>query len=70
MIVPHVNTAAEAERVVRYARFAPLGERSATGGMPILRYASVDPLYANQVCNEKATVICMIESRKGVENVE
>jgi 2-keto-3-deoxy-L-rhamnonate aldolase RhmA len=35
VIVPHVNSVAEAENVVRYAKFAPLGERSATSGMAI-----------------------------------
>lgn len=33
VIVPHVNTAAEAAHVVKCAKFAPIGERSATNGM-------------------------------------
>ncbi|WVW84356.1 hypothetical protein I302_106390 [Kwoniella bestiolae CBS 10118] len=70
VIVPHVQNAQEAENVVRYARFAPLGERSATGGMPIMRYANLPPRYANIACNENITVICMVESVKAVECVE
>ena len=70
VIVPHVESAEEAKNVIRCARFAPLGSRSATGGMPIMRYANVNPKYGNQVCNENITVICMIESLKAVNNVE
>lgn len=70
VIVPHVNSAAEAQNVVRYAKFAPLGERSATGGMPIFRYASVAAKYANQVSNEGTLIICMIETEKALEDVE
>ncbi|WWC94416.1 hypothetical protein V866_001258 [Kwoniella sp. B9012] len=70
VIVPHVQNAQEAENVVRYARFTPQGERSATGGMPIMRYANVPPKYANIACNENITVICMVESIKAVECVD
>lgn len=70
MIVPHVNSAAEAEHVVQCARFAPLGERSATLGMPALRYAAVAPRYANQVANEATLVICMIETERALKNVK
>ncbi|WVF69041.1 hypothetical protein IAT40_003815 [Kwoniella sp. CBS 6097] len=70
IIVPHVNSAAEAANVVKYARFAPLGERSATGTMPMLRYANVPAKYANPVCNELVTVICMIETERALEDVD
>lgn len=70
IIVPHVNSAAEAANVVRYAKFAPIGERSATGTMPMLRYAPVPAKYANTVCNELTTVICMIETVRALDDVE
>ena len=38
--------------------------------MPVLRYANVAAKYANVVCNENITVICMIESQVGLANVE
>lgn len=34
MIVPHISSVAEAEAVVRAARFPPLGVRSAVAGLP------------------------------------
>jgi 2-keto-3-deoxy-L-rhamnonate aldolase RhmA len=70
VIVPHVNSVAEAENVVRYAKFAPLGERSATSGMPILRYNSVPAKYANPVANDATVVICMIETERALEIAE
>ncbi|KAL7423534.1 hypothetical protein Q5752_001114 [Cryptotrichosporon argae] len=70
IIVPHVNSAVEAANVVRYAKFAPLGERSATGTMPMLRYAPVPAEYANMVCNDLTIVICMIETVRALEDVD
>ncbi|WWC60734.1 uncharacterized protein I303_103310 [Kwoniella dejecticola CBS 10117] len=70
IIVPHVNSAAEAANVVKYARFAPLGERSATGTMPMLRYANVPAKFANPICNDLVTVICMIETERALEDVD
>src|ERR1700744_1363510 len=35
---PHIRSAEEARAVVRAAKFPPLGERSAAGGPPHLRY--------------------------------
>ncbi|WVQ68280.1 uncharacterized protein L199_006487 [Kwoniella botswanensis] len=70
IIVPHVNSAAEAANVVKYARFAPLGERSATGTMPMLRYANVPAKFANPICNDLVTVICMIETVRALEDVD
>src|ERR1700726_3902835 len=39
VMVPHVNTAAEARAVVEACRFAPQGHRSAAGTVPSLGYA-------------------------------
>src|ERR1700735_1763794 len=41
VMVPHVNTAAEARAIVEACRFAPLGHRSAAGTVPSLRYAAL-----------------------------
>lgn len=70
VIVPHVNSAEEAQRVVDCAKFAPLGERSATNNMPQFRYANIPYAEANIVANELTTVICMIETEKALEDVE
>lgn len=70
VIVPHVKSASEAAQVVKYAKFTPIGERSATAGMPLLRYANIPAREANQVANELTTVICMIETQGAVDDIE
>jgi len=70
VIVPHVKNAKEAAKVVQYAKFTPIGERSATSGMPLLRYASIPAREANVIANELTTVICMIETQGAVDDVE
>jgi 2-keto-3-deoxy-L-rhamnonate aldolase RhmA len=70
VIVPHVNTRLEAESVVKCAKFAPIGQRSATNGMPLLRYNTVAYKEANLVANDLTTVICMIETEEALQNVE
>lgn len=70
VIIPHIDTAEEARNVVKYAKFAPLGERSATNNMPQFRYANVPYGPANIVSNELTTVICMIESETALKNLE
>ncbi|CAK7232885.1 hypothetical protein SCUCBS95973_008409 [Sporothrix curviconia] len=70
VIVPHVNTAAEARAVVKYSKFSPLGERSISGGMPIFRLRSVPNVASSLVANENTLVICMIETEEAVNNVD
>ncbi|CAK7212693.1 hypothetical protein SBRCBS47491_001553 [Sporothrix bragantina] len=70
VIVPHVNTAAEARAAVKYAKFSPLGERSISGGLPIFGLKNVPQVAASQVANENTLVICMIETQKAVDNVD
>ena len=41
VIAPHVCSAEEARAVVRAAKYAPLGERSAAGALPHLQYRAV-----------------------------
>jgi hypothetical protein len=36
----------------------------------MLQYAAVPAKYANPVCNELTTVICMIETVRALEDVE
>src|SRR5215831_13882367 len=47
VIAPHVRSAEEARAVVRAAKFPPLGERSAAGALPHLRYRSLPQAQAN-----------------------
>ena len=64
VIVPHIRSAAEAREVVAAAKFPPLGERSASGGLPHLQYRSFPIADANKALNDALSLPEMIILRK------
>jgi 4-hydroxy-2-oxoheptanedioate aldolase len=69
--VPHVRTAEDAVRAVRYAKYAPAGERSMS---PLVRAAQYrggsDWNEYWQVANAETIVIVIVEDGDGLANVE
>ncbi|MBI3918194.1 MAG: aldolase [Betaproteobacteria bacterium] len=70
IVFPDVSTAAEARRAVIRARFPPVGKRSAAGAYTILDYRAVPMGQLVRALDDNALVVCMIETREGLENVE
>src|ERR1700748_1935218 len=70
VIAPHIRSAEEARAVVRAARFPPLGERSAAGGLPHLRYRSFPQAEANQALNDATTVMVQCESAEFLDHAD
>ncbi|MDB5955864.1 aldolase/citrate lyase family protein [Ramlibacter sp.] len=70
VIAPHVRSAEQAREVVRYARFAPQGDRSANGGLPHLQYRSFPTTEANLALNRQTMVIVMMEAVAALAQVE
>jgi 2-keto-3-deoxy-L-rhamnonate aldolase RhmA len=70
VIVPHIHTAADAQAVVRAAKFPPLGERSAGGGLPALHYRSFPAAEVNPALNAATLVAVMIETVEALDHVE
>lgn len=68
IIVPVVNTAAEAAAAVAAARYEPEGIRSWAG--PGVRAAMADPDYTPQTANAAVKCIMMIETLAAVDNIE
>jgi 4-hydroxy-2-oxoheptanedioate aldolase len=65
--VPHVNTAAQAETVVRRAKFAPLGERGWSGW----RHAwGLDPQEFARTANAETLVAIMLEEVEALDNLD
>lgn len=68
IIVPQVNTASEAEQVVQFSRYAPLGSRgvgiSRAGGYGL----NFQPYVAS--ANDLTTVVVQAEHIRAVENIE
>lgn len=67
VIAPHVNSRAQAEDIVRAARFPPVGKRSVMGPNPALGYKSMPLGQTNAFLNAQTLLIAMIETPEGVE---
>jgi 2-keto-3-deoxy-L-rhamnonate aldolase RhmA len=65
VVVPWINSKEEAELAVKATRYAPWGLR----GCGPRRAAMFDPDYL-KTADEEILVICQIETRKAVENIE
>lgn len=70
IFIPHVDTAGQAAAAVQACRFPPDGNLSVPGFFPQYGYRYTPFDEAARRLNEETTVICMIESPEGVENVE
>jgi len=70
IVVPDVNSAAEAERVVAAAKFPPFGRRSIGGPSPVLGLNAVPAAAAMAVLNRTTMIVCMIETPEAVANLD
>jgi 4-hydroxy-2-oxoheptanedioate aldolase len=69
VVVPMVNSQAEAEAVVRAARYRPIGERSIGGQMHATNFDTDAPTYYAKA-NDEILVVVMAEHVDAVANIE
>jgi len=69
IVVPMVNTVAQAQVAIAAARYPPLGNRSVGGGMHALGFGAAAEEYYEQA-NDEILVVLQTESPLGVENAE
>jgi 2-keto-3-deoxy-L-rhamnonate aldolase RhmA len=70
VVVPHVDTRAQAERIARAYRYPPLGTRSWGGPPAAFRFQAPAHAEAQAQLNEEVLVVAMIESREAIGNVD
>jgi 2-keto-3-deoxy-L-rhamnonate aldolase RhmA len=70
VIVPDVENRTQAEAVVRYCRFPPVGRRSVMGLGPALGYRAIPLDELNQRLNDDTVVIVMLETGQGIDNAD
>lgn len=70
VVVPHVNTADQARRVVDNCKFPPLGHRSLSAPVPQLGFETFPVADAIRALNETTMVIVMLETPLAIENAE
>jgi len=68
IIVPHVNTRQEAEAAVAAVKYAPQGRRGFVRGRWTLAYPGEEDVFA--AANRETLVICMVEERDGLDNLD
>jgi 4-hydroxy-2-oxoheptanedioate aldolase len=69
IMVPMISTQADAEQIVRDARYLPLGERSRGGFLPVLSFATDSATYRDR-SNYEVLLMAQIETAQGVENLD
>jgi 2-keto-3-deoxy-L-rhamnonate aldolase RhmA len=70
IMAPNVKTAAEARALVDAAKYAPLGQRGVILGDTHTDFRGVNPREFMEYSNQNSTIICQIESREGLEQLE
>ncbi len=70
VVVPHVDTPAQAKAAVDACKYPPIGHRSMSSGFPHFDYEAVPPADAARLHNENVLLAVMIETPTAVENVD
>jgi 2-keto-3-deoxy-L-rhamnonate aldolase RhmA len=70
IVMPRVETAAEAQKVVNAARFPPRGQRSQTALLPQAKYRRMSGAELMRCADLATTVHILIESAQGVRNAD
>ncbi|BBX03720.1 aldolase [Mycolicibacterium moriokaense] len=67
VIVPHVNSASEAQAIVDAARFPPVGHRSISGPNAVSGFAPRPGAELTRILEEQTVVAVMVETPEAVE---
>ena len=70
VIAPHIRSAEDARAVIKAAKFPPLGERSAAGGLPHLHFRSFPVAEAYAALNDATMVVVQFESAAALAQAE
>lgn len=70
VMVPNVETPEQATRARDAMKYLPLGKRGVGLGAALTGYRQVNPAEFFRRSNENTTLICQIESTRGLENLD
>lgn len=70
VIIPHVDSAQDARRAVKAARFPSDGQRGSINRLPHLGYQHIPASVLHKALNDQTLVIAMIESSAGLDHVQ
>jgi len=69
LLLPNTESAEQARTLVRYAKYAPMGNRGVSLSRPHTDFRKTDSRAYMDQSNEDTILMCQIESRAGVANV-
>jgi 4-hydroxy-2-oxoheptanedioate aldolase len=70
ILYPRCDDAVEASEVVRWSKFAPLGQRGFDGGNADMPYCSMDTAEYIEMANEETWIAIQLEDQNAVERAE
>ena len=70
VVFPDVNTPEQARHAVEICKFAPYGRRSVSGGYSVFDFQAKPLAESTRILNETTLVVCMVETREGLVNME
>jgi 4-hydroxy-2-oxoheptanedioate aldolase len=70
IIMPHVDTAAEARAIVDQLKYPPVGHRSVSGAQPQFDYKTMKTGELTAALNAATLTVCMVETPKAIANVD
>ncbi|MGZ9014205.1 MAG: HpcH/HpaI aldolase family protein [Burkholderiales bacterium] len=70
IVVPHVDTVEQAERAVAHCKYPPIGERSAMGTHPLMRFETVPVGETMRQVNDVTLVVVMLETPQAIANAD
>jgi 4-hydroxy-2-oxoheptanedioate aldolase len=70
VVVPHVDTAEQAKKVVSYCKYPPIGHRSIAGAQPQLAFKATPVSEATRLVNEATLVVVMLETPQAIGNAD
>jgi 4-hydroxy-2-oxoheptanedioate aldolase len=70
VVVPMVNTAAEAQQAVSWAKYPPVGARSIGGVFGPLAFGANDFPSYSRIANDEIMVVLQIESVESIQNLD
>lgn len=70
LMIPRVETRDQVERIIKYSKYAPMGNRGTAFGIAHDDYRSGDIVKTMQDANEQTLIIILLESALAIENIE
>jgi 2-keto-3-deoxy-L-rhamnonate aldolase RhmA len=70
LMVPHINSAEDAESIVTACRFPPVGHRSVGGAGPALGYQQMPQAEVSDFLNRETLLLAMLETPEAIEVAE